>query len=294
MRKAICAIFLMIICIMYVPTTAFAGTRIIGDYDVGSNKTIHVNDIDMTYVFAYKSKMKDNEDYPVPRIEQDRKPMDGKLTYPNYDSSKLGSFVLEWVFTPSDKSYEPITGTANAIVVMPSWGTMRDENDDVSIPSFQASSISMQIGSSYYPQISNNIESSDYLWKSSDKSIVTVNKKTGKLIAKSNGEAIITCKIDTPYDESYTISIKVVAQSNASEERKELTATNGDIFNISAEQGTTISTSRYASSKNSVASVDQFSGLITARSDGEAYITCTTVDLNYNIVVERYHITVTE
>lgn len=279
---------------MYVPTTAFAGTRIIGDYDVGSNKTIYVNDIDMTYVFAYKSKMKDNEDYPVPRIEQDRKPMDGKLTYPNYDSSKLGSFVLQWVFTPSDKNYEPITGTADAIVVMPSWGTMRDENDDISIPAFQASSISMQIGSSYYPQISNNIESSDYLWKSSDKSIVTVNKKTGKLIAKAKGEATITCKIDTPYDESYTIGIKVAVQPVTSKERKELTVAAGDIFSILADQDTTKSTSMYASSKNVVASVAQFTGLVTARSDGEAYITCTTVDLNYNITVERYHITVTE
>lgn len=292
MKRLLCAI--LIIYLMLIPDTVYAGIRIIDNPDNPMN-SIAVFDFDENHVFtfAYESKIKDNDDYPVPAIMQGGKQLKGKYTYPNYDSSKLGFYDLQWVFTPADKSIEPITGTVKARIIMPTWGTMRDEDDFESVPKFKQSSLVMQVGTSYYPQIDNNIGGSDYLWKSNNKNVVTINKKTGKLTAKGAGTATVTCTINTPYDEEFTLNMEVTVVASK-ETNKEIVLTSGEEYDLSVDFNSSECSVTYASSKNSIAYVEYYMGKITARNEGEAYITCTAIDTDYNVHVARYKVLVTE
>lgn len=292
MKRLLCAI--LIIYLMLIPDTVYAGIRIIDNPDNPMN-SIAVFDFDENHVFtfAYESKIKDNDDYPVPAIMQGGKQLKGKYTYPNYDSSKLGFYDLQWVFTPADKSIEPITGTVKAHIIMPTWGTMRDEDDFESVPKFKQSSLVMQVGTSYYPQIDNNIGGSDYLWKSSNKAVVTVNKKTGKLTAKEAGAATITCTINTPYDEEFIISMDVTVAANK-RANADIALVAGDEYDLPITFALDDYSVTFASSKKSVAQIDYYTGKITARNEGEAYITCTAIDKDYNVYVVRYKVVITE
>lgn len=292
MKRLICII--LIICMVGAPSTALAGVRIISDPDDIFN-SIYVFDYDerWTMSFIYGTKIKENEDYPMPRIIRNGEQLKGRFTYPNYDSSKLGPFDLQWVFTPADKTIEPISGTVKAIIAMRTSGTMRDEDDDVSAPEFKATTLSMQVGTSCYPQIDNNVGGSDYLWKTSDKTVVSVNKKTGRITAKGSGTATITCKMDTPYDETFMISMEITVVTSK-RSNMNITLSEGDVYTLPSAYDASEYTVTYASSKNSIVNVDHYTGEITARSEGEAYITRTITDKEYNIILERFKISVTE
>lgn len=292
MKRLLCVI--LTVCLLLIPDIVFAKIRIINNTDDPMN-SIAVFDFDENHIFtfAYGSKIKDNEDYPIPTIRQGSKQLKGKFTYPNYDSTKLGVFDLLWVFTPEDKSIEPITGKVKARIVMPTWGTMREEDDFESSPRFKQASLVMQVGTSYYPQIDNNVGDSDYLWKSNNKNVVTVNKKTGKLTAKGAGTATVTCTINTPYDEEFTLNMEVTVVASK-ETNKEIVLTSGEEYDLSVDFNSSECSVTYASSKNSIAYVEYYTGKITARNEGEAYITCTAIDTDYNVHVTRYKVLVTE
>lgn len=287
-------VLLLAICLLLVPSTAFAGVRIIENPD-DPRKNLYVHDIyeNIVMSFVYGSKIKDNEDYPMPPIYQEGKRLKGKYTYSNYDSSKLGMFDLQWVFTPEDKSIKPITGTVKAIIILPTWGTMRDEDDEKTAPVFKHKSLTMEVGTSYYPQIDNNIGGSDYVWKTSDKSIVSINKKTGKVTAKKAGTATITCYITSPYDEEFTLQLKVKVVDNK-KINANIQLADGEVFKIQNKYDTSNHTVIYTSNKPSIADVGYYTGEITARREGTTYITRIAMDMEYNTYIERFDITVTE
>ena len=292
MKRLICAI--LVICMIYIPNVAFAGVRIISDPD-DMSKSIYVFDLDDRWImsFVYGTKIKENEDWPMPSITQNGVQLKGKYTYPNYDSSKLGSFDLQWVFTPTDTTIAPITGTVKAIIVLRTWGTMRDEDDDSSVPEFMSQALTMQVGTSCYPQIDNNVGGTDYLWKTSDKTVVSINKKTGNVTAKGAGTATITCKMSTPYDEEYNLSMEITVPANK-KSSTDITLAAGDTYSIPSYYDTSEYTVTYSSKKSSVASVDYYTGKITARNEGVTYITRTVIDKDCNIIIERYNVVVTE
>lgn len=290
MKRLICIVIALIMAFM--PTTAWA--RVIVNQEDPRQSIVVSEYLDNhIFAFAYGSKIKDNEDYPMPAIYQGNKQLKGKYTYPNYDSSKLGMFDLQWVFTPEDKSIEPITGTVKAIIILPTWGTMRDEDDEETAPVFKHKSLTMEVGTSYYPQIDNNIGGSDYVWKTSDKSIVSINKKTGKIKAKKAGTATITCYMTTPYDEEYTLQLKVKVVDNK-KINANIQLADGDVFKIKNKYDTSNHTVIYTSNKPSIADVGYYTGEITARREGTTFITRIAMDMEYNTYIERFDITVTE
>lgn len=292
MKRFICTV--LVICMLCIPSTAFAGIRIIDNPD-DMTKTIVVHDYDERWImsFIYGTKIKENEDWPMPSILQNGKQLKGKYTYPNYDSSKLGPFDLQWVFTPTDTTIAPITGTVKAIIVLRTWGTMREEDDDSSVPEFMHQTLTMQVGTSCYPQIDNNVGGTDYLWKTSDKTVASINKKTGKVTAKGVGKATITCKMVTPYDEEYNLSMEITVPANK-KSSTDITLIAGDTYSIPSDYDKSEYTITYSSKKGSVANVNYYTGEITARNEGTTYITRTVMDKEQNIIIEKFNVVVTE
>ena len=220
----------------------------------------------------------------------------GKYSYPNYDNTRTGSYDLQWVFTPDDSTYNPIYGTIKAKVIITASGTMAEDDD--AIPSLLSPTVSMEIGTSYTPQIINNIQGSDYLWKTSDMSVVKINKKTGKMYAIKAGRAVVTCKISTPYDDTFTLTAEVSVMSKAKVAKivsdDTITLKAGEKITLNPDYDTSSSSARFSSTKSSVAKVDAYSGKITAKKQGTANITCTIINTDYEITTIYYTINVTE
>lgn len=290
MKQLLCII--LAICMLHIPGTASAGIRVIENPD-NPRKNIFIIDYpeQITFSFIYGENIEEAENRPMPSIKMDGEQLKGEYSYPNYNGTELGPFELQWVFTPDDKSIEPITGTVKAIIMLRTSGTIRDEDDD-SAPELLSDNITMQVGTSYTPQIINNAPDSEYIWKSSDKSIVTVNKKTGKLKALKAGTSVITCHMTTPYDEEYTLRMEVSVQTLV-KASSDLHLDKGEKFTLPSKYDKSEYTVFYKSSKDSVAYVDQYTGEIIARKTGQAYITRTIIDKDFNIKIERFDITVT-
>lgn len=290
MKKFLCLILML--CMALIPSVAYADVRIIenpGD----PSKTIYVFDFpeQTRLTFLYGEDIKDSDSRPEPPIFYNGKRLKGKYTYPNFDSTKLGPFELKWVFTPENEDIGPITGTVNAIVVLRTWGTIRDEDDIDTIPELMEDSITLQVGTSYTPQILNNVPDSEYTWKTSDKAIVTVNKKTGKLKAVNPGTATITCKMVTPYDEIFTLTMQVTVPE-VFRVNNHIQLAKGEKYMLPNPYDVTEYTIFYKSGKSSIVYVDAYTGEVTARKAGQTYIIRTVIDKDYNILVDRFEIDV--
>jgi hypothetical protein len=220
----------------------------------------------------------------------------GKYSYPNYSDTRLGTWDLKWVFNPDDQSLAPISGVFKVHTIMRMYGTTSEDDDDV--PSLMSPTISMEIGTTYTPQIINNIQDSDYLWTTSDKSVIKINKKTGKTYAISSGKATVTCKINTPYDDIFTLTTDVTVLSNTKAARiasnDVITLSKGDTMTLEPNYDASNSTAAFSSSKSSVVRAEPYTGKIIARKPGTAYITCTIINTDYEIKTIRYTVVVTE
>lgn len=238
-------------------------------------------------------------------VSKESKKVDGSFTYPNYDNTRLGVWDLQWVFTPSDSKYETLSGTIKVNVIIPTGGKSASEDNDEAVPEFYTPDVTLEPGTSYYMPLSNTISGSEYTWTTSDKTIAKINKKTGKIIAKKSGTVTIKCKVDTPYDETYTLSTKVTVKAKKITNNlqsvsggaidvsdKTITMTKGDKANIGLSYDTSTTTVQYKSSKSSVARVEDYTGEVTAKKSGTAYITCTMINTKHEVTVIRYKVIV--
>lgn len=135
-------------------------------------------------------------------------------------------------------------------------------------------------------------------WKSSDKSVATVNSN-GKVTGKSKGSAVITCTTkDGSYKASCVISVsKYVKAKSVKLNKTSRTLSINETYKLKA----TVSPSdasekgvKWKSSDTSVAKVDS-KGKVTALKKGTATITCTTKDGGYKatckITVKKVSVT---
>lgn len=120
-------------------------------------------------------------------------------------------------------------------------------------------------------------------WKSSDKSIATVDAN-GKVIGKAAGSAVISCSTD---DGSYKASCTVTVKKQVKPKSVELNRTSktlyiGDKYTLKATVSPSNASNKsvkWKSSDTKVAKVSS-SGVVTAVGRGTATITCTTNDGN--------------
>jgi len=71
-------------------------------------------------------------------------------------------------------------------------------NENIKLQVLTANYLNLNVSDRYNINISNKIKNSSYVWTSSDKTNVSVNKSNGIIKVVSLGNAIITCKITKP------------------------------------------------------------------------------------------------
>jgi hypothetical protein len=228
----------------------------------------------------------------------------GTTTYTGFDSSKLGLQTVDFTFNPDDQTLPSFSGQEKVFVRMNVKNTVSDDEDVVT--SFAEPSVTLEPNTSYTPHLLDMIEGSEYTWTSSDKLIAKVNKKTGKITAVSTGTATINCKVDTPYDDTYTLSITATVKSPSTGLRaaaavsgsalsvsdNTITMTKGGKLTLTPNYDHTSSTCLFKSSKSSIVQIDGYTGQITAKKPGGAYILCTITSKDYSVRTIRYDIIV--
>ncbi len=127
-------------------------------------------------------------------------------------------------------------------------------------------------------------------WKSSNPSVVSVDKLTGKVTALSGGNAVITCTVVAKDDittNTFTKNINVVVP----EERRPVTKIDVNTQELTLKKNNTSTLSvnitpnnttdkvsiTWSSLNKNIADVDKSTGLVTAKSKGETTVTCTVV-----------------
>lgn len=219
---------------------------------------------------------------------------EGSFSYPNYDNSRLGVWDLEWVFTPADENFYPITGTMK-FEVRP-----REEEetvDEPTMPSLTAKTISLTKETSYDININNKISGAKYKWTSSNPKVAKVNAKNGLVTAISEGKAIITCEITLLDNTVQTLISEVVVSydDNATVlSDTELDLDVGEKYTLKVENAPTRAKYKFTSSDKAIAKVGTTSGKVTAVSPGEAYITCTITTPDNQVIVLRCDVLVNE
>jgi hypothetical protein len=228
----------------------------------------------------------------IPIIDENGEQAKGTFTYPNYDNMRLGTWDLEWVFTPDDPAYETVTGTIKLNV------RARDPEpiEEVTTPSLTATTVLLDTMTTYDINLDNKVTGSSYLWTSSDTAIIEVNSKSGLLKAKSTGKANVTCKITLPDATTQTLVSEVIV--GIDDNAPLLTETTldldtGNVFDINLENKVTKSKYRWVSSNRAVATVNSSNGKVTAIGSGSAYVTCTITTPTNQVIVLRCDINVT-
>jgi len=220
-------------------------------------------------------------------------PAKGTFTYPNYDNSRLGIWDLEWVFTPEDDRYEPVTGTIK-VNVRP---REPEEIDEPTPPSLTATTVTLSTLTEYDINLDNKVSGSKYKWTSSNPDVAKVNAKNGLVTAVSEGTAVITCEITLP--DGTVQTLQSIVNVGHDENAPTLTETVldlevGDKFDINLENKIAKSKYRWVSSDRSIVKVNSSNGKVTAVGPGEAYVTCTITTPDRQVIVLRCDITVTE
>jgi hypothetical protein len=72
-----------------------------------------------------------------------------------------------------------------------------------------------EVGSTFNFNVVNQVKGSTYKWASADKTIATVNAKTGVVTAKKVGSVKVTCKITLPTKKTKTLTATVAVKENA-------------------------------------------------------------------------------
>lgn len=152
-----------------------------------------------------------------------------------------------------------------------------------------------QITATVAPKSASN---KNITWKSSDKSVATVNS-SGKVTAKSTGTAVISCTTeDGKYKASCTVTVKrFVSAKGVKLNKTSKTLYVTDNYTLKATVSPSNASNKgvkWKSSNKNVATVNS-SGKVTAVGKGTATITCTTKDGGYTatckITVKKINVT---
>mgnify|MGYP001003474720 CR=1 FL=1 len=236
-------------------------------------------------------------------IGSDHEMVDGIMTYPNITDKAIGNFDLRWIFTPSNDKYSIATGFFHLYIYPEdsdiSKGKIPEpETVDVpTTPSLTATTVQLGAKTSYDINLNDKVSGCSYLWSSSDTDVVTVNSKNGLLKAVSEGTATITCKITYPDETKQTLKslVTVGYDDNAPVlTETELDLNPDDVFDINLENKVAKSKYRWVSSDKTVVVVNSSNGIVTAKSIGTAFVTCTITTPENQVIVLQCSISVTE
>ena len=217
----------------------------------------------------------------------------GTYAYPNYDNTRLGVWDLEWIFTPDDNNFGPITGIIRIDVIQ-----VDDEEviEQPTTPSLTATTIQLDTRTAYDINLNDRVSGSSYTWASSDVEVVEVNSTNGKLKAIKEGKANITCEITLPDTSTQTLVSEVTVGYDANAPlltETDLDLEIGDVFDVNLENKVAKSKYRWVSSDKGIAKVNSSNGKVTAVSAGDAYVTCTITTPENQVIVLRCDISVT-
>ena len=247
-----------------------------------------------------------NIDRFIPKLKflaYDGKFISGTMTYLNYNDMVIGDFDLQWMFVPDDAIYETRTGVFHFYLWPPDTekqkGKIQEDTgivEEVTATSLTATMVQLDTMTAYDINLNNKISGSTYSWTSSDESVATVDSKNGKVRAKKEGKAIITCEIINPDGTTSTLASEVTVGYD--DNAPLLTETSldlnpGDVFDINLENKIAKSKYRWASSDRSICKVNSSNGKVTAIGVGSAYVTCTITTPENQVIVLRCDISVT-
>ncbi len=249
-----------------------------------------------------------NIDWAIPKLAflgMDGKVVLGTMTYPNYNNQVLGNFDLQWIFTPDDsETYEIRSGVFHFLLWAPDSEASKGKIPDIidiieatTTPSLTVTSIQLDNTMSYDINLNDKISGSDYLWSTDNTEIIDVNSNNGKIKAKKEGNAKVTCEITLP-DGNKNI-LETIVTVGYDENAPLLTETLldlevGDKFDINLENKVAKSKYRWVSSNRDVVIVNSSNGKVTAIGEGEAYVTCTITTPENQVIVLKCDINVTE
>jgi len=222
----------------------------------------------------------------------------GAFTYPNLDNTRIGIWDLEWVFTPDDGRYEPITGFIR-LNVRPrdvEEPSELDVPDEPTNPSLTATIVTLESRTAYDINLNNKVSGSKYRWTSSNPDVAKVNAKNGLVTAVSEGEALITCEITLPDGEvqELTSIVNVGYDENAPELTETILDLEvGDKFDINLENKIAKSKYRWVSSDRGIIRVNSSNGKVTAVGPGDTHVTCTITTPENQVIVLRCDVSVT-
>ncbi len=113
-------------------------------------------------------------------------------------------------------------------------------------------------------------------YSTNDSSVASVTESGGLITAKTAGTATITCTLANGVKTTCTVTVKKLATSLALN-KSSLTIKVGQTFdfNSSVPSGTAAYYRSYSTSNSAIVSVTESGGLVTARKQGTATITCT-------------------
>jgi hypothetical protein len=162
--------------------------------------------------------------------------------------------------------------------------------------SLTATSLFLDIGTSYDINIDNYEEDSSCVWTSSNENIATVTK-SGKVTGKKDGMATKTCEITDTKKQVKTLTTGVVIGSSIEENYPILTEDSldlevGDTFDLNVENKMAKSKYKWKSSNKSIIKVNSSNGKLEALSVGDAIITCTIVSPSKITVVLKCDISI--
>ncbi|MBP1754484.1 MAG: beta-glucanase/beta-glucan synthetase [Firmicutes bacterium] len=163
--------------------------------------------------------------------------------------------------------------------------------------SLTANTIQMEQSTAYDININGKILGLTYYWTTSDNNIVTVNSKNGKIYAKKDGEARISCFITSAGGVNIKLTCKVVVGVDASGPRLKNTKLElrvGEQYDINIARKIKQSKYKWSSSKEAVIDVNSSNGFVTAVGKGQAKITCTITAPNKKIIILLAAVNVTQ
>lgn len=309
-------IAMIVIVLFLIPThTAFAGYVLDSNWNYTLSPDSYTEDGKIkVYCLFDRIEPKPKLSMELPKIDislpdlifygADEKKVEGTVTYPNRNEISPGRFDLQWVFTPDDDKYETISGILD-FEVWPedseaSKGKMPDreeEPEQPTTPSLTAKSVTLNTKTAYDINLIDKVSGSNYRWTSSDTDVVEVNSKSGLLKAKGEGKADVTCEITLPDKTKKTLVSEVVVgyDENAPLLTETVLDLNpGDAFDINLENKIAKSKYRWVSSDRSIVTVNSANGIVTAKSTGTAYVTCTITTPENQVIVLRCDINITD
>lgn len=149
--------------------------------------------------------------------DQDGKSAKGKFEYLNYDNMRLGTWDLEWKFTPDDTTYGGATGKFTLNVREPEEikveavekpDTVKNNSENITL---SAKKLTLDNGVEYDINLKNKIKGSIYKWTTTDKKVVKINKY-GVVTGVKKGKAVITCTVTTPDNEVIKLKCNVTVK----------------------------------------------------------------------------------